>query len=603
MPPKKKGGAGAAKKRQEEAMKAERAKQLLTAVYERDPMKIRVLVMIYNVDPNHRAADRWTPLLIAARMGCEKTVGALLEWQADVNLTDGPREHEEEKKPKKGQAAAAKKGRVGSGKGVPNVLLKYGDRPPAVPRYVCEGGTALHVAALKRREKVAEALCQHKGVMLDKHDYQGRTPLMLAAQVGSVPICKALLEAKADATLKDKHGRTPYFLAAIHGSADVCHLFVQLGVAHQDQRDKEGETVVDVFRRRPSRTQIKCLPPVTTDTQDSTFLKMAISSRDDRAAQPLVSRGVRAGEPLLECAHGIAQGKFPIGPCHSILHMLLENKSDPSVRDPTSRQTALHLLCGAAPWPPSKVEAADRRASKRVYEALFWKSRVSGAHPPDEPVAPEQLRITDPFPPGEEGMFAEAQTRARLRLVISAVKLLVAANVNVGIEDARGLTALEYLRQDVDRYGSRTLLAVLDPDDAGSESSVDETRTPRARGTLRDSQLERAGWGSMGSGLDGTLDGALEGTLGGTLDGTLETLLDAAPAGKRPTSATSLYASGSTRPPSAASTRFSASTSRPQSAYRPGSANASRPTSARRRLQSTEPNLGEEDDEDDGTPV
>lgn len=69
---------------------------------------------------------------------------------------------------------------------------------------------------------------------------------------------------------------------------DVCALFVQLGLAHQDQRDKEGETVVDVFRRRPSRTEIKCLPPVTTDTQDNTFLKMAISSRDGPAV-PTVS--------------------------------------------------------------------------------------------------------------------------------------------------------------------------------------------------------------------------------------------------------------------------------------------------------------------------
>ncbi|MDR1139750.1 MAG: ankyrin repeat domain-containing protein [Rickettsiales bacterium] len=75
------------------------------------------------------------------------------------------------------------------------------------------GNTALHLAALNGKLDTVQYFVGEKDVDINKTDNKSDTALHLAAEHGHTKIVKALLDARADPSLKNKEGKTPRDLA------------------------------------------------------------------------------------------------------------------------------------------------------------------------------------------------------------------------------------------------------------------------------------------------------------------------------------------------------------------------------------------------------
>lgn len=93
----------------------------------------------------------------------------------------------------------------------------------------------MHCAAKYGLERVARALARP----VDEPGQLGTTPLMLAAQSGSVACVRALLELGAQANLCNQFGRTALALAAARGHAEVVGALCDAG-ADPNMVDADG---------------------------------------------------------------------------------------------------------------------------------------------------------------------------------------------------------------------------------------------------------------------------------------------------------------------------------------------------------------------------
>lgn len=134
-----------------------------------------------------------TPLMYAKE---GKVFELLLKYGADINLKD-----------KNGET----------------VLVKT----PAFARMLLEHGADFHVV-----------------------NYSKETPLMIAAKMGYLDSCKALIEAGED--VNEHHqldGKTPLFYAVEHEKPKVVEYLLSVG-ARYDLRDKNGKTALDYATRK-----------------------------------------------------------------------------------------------------------------------------------------------------------------------------------------------------------------------------------------------------------------------------------------------------------------------------------------------------------------
>ncbi len=107
------------------------------------------------------------------------------------------------------------------------------------------GQTALHVAADNGSLKVCKILIEN-GAQVNTQDMFGRTPLQYAALDGHLGVCKVLIDAGGDVNHQDEYGLTPLHWAAKEGHLDVCNLLIAMGAQVDAQLeetdDNEGGT-------------------------------------------------------------------------------------------------------------------------------------------------------------------------------------------------------------------------------------------------------------------------------------------------------------------------------------------------------------------------
>ena len=83
------------------------------------------------------------------------------------------------------------------------------------------------------------------GADVNAQDYDGMTPLMHAAESGSVKTVRILIEAGADINAIDEHGRTPLMFAAENNrNPDVLRVLIENG-ASVPIKDKKGKSALD----------------------------------------------------------------------------------------------------------------------------------------------------------------------------------------------------------------------------------------------------------------------------------------------------------------------------------------------------------------------
>jgi len=106
------------------------------------------------------------------------------------------------------------------------MLIQRGANPTLVST---NGSTALHFAARRGNDQVAELLVHHAKVDVNAKDSTHMTALHLACVSGNVAISKMLLERGADIRAKSTELMTPLHIAVHHGNTEVAAVILRNG--------------------------------------------------------------------------------------------------------------------------------------------------------------------------------------------------------------------------------------------------------------------------------------------------------------------------------------------------------------------------------------
>lgn len=111
-----------------------------------------------------------------------------------------------------------------------------------------KGWTELHVAVVFDRTEEILSLVKMKNYdSLNCRDKEGRTPLHLAVNKGSIRCAKVLLESGADKDAKNNDGRTALHNAAANGDPRMAEMLIEMG-ADPTIKDDRGRSCFDVAR-------------------------------------------------------------------------------------------------------------------------------------------------------------------------------------------------------------------------------------------------------------------------------------------------------------------------------------------------------------------
>jgi ankyrin repeat protein len=160
------------------------------AVVRDDPVNLR-RAMDQGADLNGLSQHQETALTMALRLGSQRVIRALMaDRRLDVNQANGA-----------GETPLMLAALKGQQEWVRRLLLRgaYVNHP---------GWTPLHYAASHASEAalpMVEALLAHHAY-IDAESPNGTTPLMMAAQYGIEAVVEALLDAGADASLRNEQG-------------------------------------------------------------------------------------------------------------------------------------------------------------------------------------------------------------------------------------------------------------------------------------------------------------------------------------------------------------------------------------------------------------
>ena len=182
-----------------------------------------------------------TPLHMAAGMGSEELVGALME-QGNVNTTD-----------KHGWTPL-------------HIALQY--RHAEIVEILLEAGaqagfqtpvgrTPLHVA-LEHCDVTSAKLLLRYGSYKDSADESGMTALHLAARDGYKDIVLSLVDQGSDVNAQDKSGKTPLHRAAKEGKTEMVSLLVQRG-SDVTLTDKKGHTALQLAEKKSFPDTVEAL--------------------------------------------------------------------------------------------------------------------------------------------------------------------------------------------------------------------------------------------------------------------------------------------------------------------------------------------------------
>jgi ankyrin repeat protein len=126
----------------------------------------------------------------------------------------------------------------------------------------------LHIAVEKDKPVMVDALLK-KGVRQEQRDYNGETPLQLAARLNRVACVKAFVDNKGETYYKDGESNIPLHVAARDGFTEVVELLIKGGAEIQN-RNKHGETPLHLAAKNGHLETVKALLKGGADINDKT---------------------------------------------------------------------------------------------------------------------------------------------------------------------------------------------------------------------------------------------------------------------------------------------------------------------------------------------
>ena len=243
---------------------------VMSAVHDRHTETVRYLVSLPDVDVNHEENDSFTALHFAVQEGHHDVVEVLIDAGADIEA-------------KSSEGCAPLHYACGDGKlAIVKLLVKAGadvcatDDQGSTCLNVASGNghtetvrylvgltevdvnaandhscTSLHAAVMRNNERHPEIgqVLIDAGADIEAKNGQGRSPLLMACQVGKLDVVKMLVKAGADVCATDNQGATCLILAAYFGHTETVRYLVGLPEVDVNHTTEGGETALHYASR------------------------------------------------------------------------------------------------------------------------------------------------------------------------------------------------------------------------------------------------------------------------------------------------------------------------------------------------------------------
>ena len=190
------------------------------------PRMVRYLLTEGGFDPNRSRNDGTTPLFLALENGRADLAELLLEFDAQLNITDN-----------KNRTLA----HAVSKSGLSGWLSKLQQSGVDLHQEDINGQTTLHVAVQNNNYTIVEDLVASYELNVNNQDARGRTPLYLAAENNRAAILDFLLKNNANPNIADDGGRTSLHGLAQSGQPEDIEKLLE-EEARLNHRDESGHT-------------------------------------------------------------------------------------------------------------------------------------------------------------------------------------------------------------------------------------------------------------------------------------------------------------------------------------------------------------------------
>jgi len=192
------------------------------------------------------------------------------------------------------------------------------------------GNTPLHIAAKKGKDEIIRFLIEH---CIDPKNNENQTPLHLAVYKNNLQAVKILIENTADINAQDSHKSTPLHIEILSGNHEFIKVLLEKG-ANVNEKNCNGNTPLHIDVKKGKDEIIRfliehCIDPKNNENQ--TPLHLAVYKNNLQAVKILIENTADIN----------AQDSHKLTPLHiaakfgycEIVKFLLEKDADVSIKD------------------------------------------------------------------------------------------------------------------------------------------------------------------------------------------------------------------------------------------------------------------------------
>ena len=342
--------------------------------------------------------------------------------------------------------------------------------------YNGKGMTPLHLAMATSkadRDQVAAYLMDH-GSYIEAPDYDGNTPLLLAARLGRAAIAGHLLDRKADIHVRDFDGSTALQVATIHEHVGTVQSLLDHG-APPDEAGADGITPLHegVGRVNPGIVGALLEAGAIPDAQDDdgyTPLMYASSSDEVAMATVLLEWGasVDCRDAEGRTALHIAAEKSSL----DVIQTLLDGDSDLMAAD-VDGDTALHVSVRAAARRDEEAIEAEAEGKRLIADNTFAQQQALKAEAESRQLARKVVKEAEEKRALKEGRGRGARRRT-------------ASDDESTVSGGEGALALVAANQEGDGYAGGLAVVPYTAKDREEDKQLVEQALAEAKAKSRD---------------------------------------------------------------------------------------------------------------------